>query len=131
MCIYCIWIDVASSLPVLDPVKILASEYWDNPETPNKATPSGSLVSGPLPTSYFEAAWILPLCHYVLHMCTMSPHGHLLLCALRMLQDPTDLQFWTGEFLNVPCGDGLHFHSSFPMCSVLNMWIPSLAFAVI
>ena len=54
----------------------------------------------------------------------MSPHGHLLLCALRMLQDPTDLQFWTGEFLNVPCGDGLHFHSSFPMCSVLNMWIP-------
>ena len=27
-----------------------------------------------------------------------------------------DLQFWTGEFLNVPCGDGLHFYSGFAVC---------------
>ena len=32
---------------------------------------------------------------------------------------PADLQFWTGGFLNVPCGDGLHFYSGFAVCLVV------------
>ena len=59
--------------------------------------------------------------HYVLCMHTMSPCGHFLSCSedAPCFKYPTDLQFWTGKFLNVPCGDGLHFNSSFAVCLVV------------
>ena len=65
-------------------------------------------------------------CHYCVHVHNVTSWSFIVMCSedAPCFKYPTDLQFWTGEFLNVLCGDGLHFHSSFPVCLVLNMWIP-------
>ena len=61
--------------------------------------------------------------HYVLHLRTMSPRGNFVVCS-EDVPCFTDLQFWISEFLNVPCGDGLHFYSGFAVCLVVYVQVP-------
>ena len=56
---------------------------------------------------------IMSLCSTHAHSVTLW--SFFVLCSgdATCFKYPTDPKFWTGEFLNIPYGDGLHFYSSF------------------